>query len=211
MLLPLALLAGSSNGDKPEQESPVIQGVEPMAIPEGGPEMLYYDELQSPIGPLTVCATEKGLCLIEFGGFYVKEAVIQQWSRTWAGNGGYQRDEARLAPAITQLKQYFAGELKSFDVQLDMRGTSFQLQVWEALKSIPYGTVCSYKDVAESIGRPKAVRAVGGANNKNPVPIIVPCHRVVGADGALIGYAGGPEIKRTLLTIEGAMPGRKGS
>ncbi|MGV2686247.1 tRNA epoxyqueuosine(34) reductase QueG, partial [Clostridium perfringens] len=77
-------VAGSSNGDKPGQESPVIQGVEPMAVPEGGPEMLYYDELQSPIGPLTVCATEKGLCLIEFGSFYVKEAVIQQWSRTWA-------------------------------------------------------------------------------------------------------------------------------
>lgn len=181
-----------------------------MAIPEGGPEMLYYDELQSPIGPLTVCATEKGLCLIEFGSFYVKEAVIQQWSRTWAGNGGYQRDEARLAPAITQLKQYFAGELKAFDVQLDMRGTSFQLQVWEALKSIPYGNVCSYKDVAESIGRPKAVRAVGGANNKNPVPIVVPCHRVIGTDGTLIGYAGGPEIKRILLTLEGVMPGRNG-
>lgn len=200
----------SNGGTKAQPESPVIQGVEPMAIPEGGPEMLYYDELQSPIGPLTVCATEKGLCLIEFGSFYVKEAVIQQWSRTWAGNGGYQRDEARLAPAITQLKQYFAGELKAFDVQLDMRGTSFQLQVWEALKSIPYGNVCSYKDVAESIGRPKAVRAVGGANNKNPVPIVVPCHRVIGTDGTLIGYAGGPEIKRILLTLEGVMPGRNG-
>lgn len=200
----------SNGGTKAQPESPVIQGVEPMAIPEGGPEMLYYDEIQSPIGPLTVCATEKGLCLIEFGSFYVKEAVIQQWSRTWAGNGGYQRDEARLAPMTSQLKQYFSGELKEFDIKLDMRGTSFQLQVWEALKSIPYGNVCSYKDVAESIGRPKAVRAVGGANNKNPVPIVVPCHRVIGTDGTLIGYAGGPEIKRILLTLEGVMPGRNG-
>ncbi|WP_127595135.1 tRNA epoxyqueuosine(34) reductase QueG [Paenibacillus lautus] len=200
----------SNGGTKVQPESPVIQGVEPMAIPEGGPEMLYYDEIQSPIGPLTVCATEKGLCLIEFGSFYVKEAVIQQWSRTWAGNGGYQRDEARLAPMTSQLKQYFSGELKEFDIKLDMRGTSFQLQVWEALKSIPYGNVCSYKDVAESIGRPKAVRAVGGANNKNPVPIVVPCHRVIGTDGTLIGYAGGPEIKRILLTLEGVMPGRNG-
>lgn len=200
----------SNGGTKAQPESPVIQGVEPMAIPEGGPEILYYDEIQSPIGPLTVCATEKGLCLIEFGSFYVKEAVIQQWSRTWAGNGGYQRDEARLAPMTSQLKQYFSGELKEFDIKLDMRGTSFQLQVWEALKSIPYGNVCSYKDVAESIGRPKAVRAVGGANNKNPVPIVVPCHRVIGTDGTLIGYAGGPEIKRILLTLEGVMPGRNG-
>lgn len=203
--------SGSTNGNQPEQQSPVIHGVEPMAVPEGGPEMLYYDELQTPIGSLTVCATEKGLCLIEFGSFYVKEAVIQQWSRTWAGNGGYTRDEARLAPAITQLKQYFSGERKEFDLPLDLRGTSFQLQVWEALKSIPYGTMCSYKDVAESIGRPKAVRAVGGANNKNPVPVVVPCHRVIGADGALIGYGGGPEIKRALLALEGAMNDRKGS
>ncbi|EHB47907.1 MULTISPECIES: tRNA epoxyqueuosine(34) reductase QueG [Paenibacillus] len=193
---------------EPEQPRPAIQGVEPMAVPEGGPEVLYYDELQSPIGTLTVCATEKGLCLIEFGSFHVKEAVIQQWCRTWSGNGGYERDEARLAPVTDQLKRYFAGELKEFTLPLDMRGTSFQLQVWEALKSIPYGTVCSYKDIAESIGRPKAVRAVGGANNKNPVPIVVPCHRVVGADGALIGYAGGPEIKRTLLAIEGITLGR---
>ncbi|KOP65043.1 [Fe-S]-binding protein [Bacillus sp. FJAT-18019] len=203
--------SGSANGNQPEQQSPVIHGVEPMAVPEGGPEMLYYDELLTPIGSLTVCATEKGLCLIEFGSFYVKEAVIQQWSRTWAGNGGYTRDEARLAPVVTQLKQYFSGELKEFDLPLDLRGTSFQLQVWEALKSISYGMMCSYKDVAESIGRPKAVRAVGGANNKNPVPIVVPCHRVIGADGALIGYGGGPEIKRALLTLEGAMNDRKGS
>lgn len=202
---------GSTNSNQSEQQSPVIHGVEPMAVPEGGPEMLYYDELQTPIGSLTVCATEKGLCLIEFGSFYVKEAVIQQWSRTWAGNGGYTRDEARLAPVIAQLKQYFSGELKEFDLPLDLRGTSFQLQVWEALKSIPYGTMCSYKDVAESIGRPKAVRAVGGANNKNPVPVVVPCHRVIGADGALIGYGGGPEIKRALLALEGAMNDRKGS
>lgn len=201
---------GSANRNQSEQQGPVIHGVEPMAVPEGGPEMLYYDELQTPIGPLTVCATEKGLCLIEFGGFYVKEAVIQQWSRTWAGNGGYMRDETRLAPAVNQLKQYFSGELKEFDLPLDLRGTSFQLQVWEALRLIPYGTMCSYKDVAESIGRPKAVRAVGGANNKNPVPVVVPCHRVIGADGALSGYGGGPEIKRTLLAMEGAKNDRDG-
>ncbi|PAD75522.1 tRNA epoxyqueuosine(34) reductase QueG [Paenibacillus campinasensis] len=193
---------GSGPADAP------VQGAEPMAVPEGGPEMIYYDEIQSPVGPLTLCATDKGLCLIEFGSFYVKEAVIQQWSRTWAGNGGYKRDPERLAPAAQQLKQYFAGELKAFDLPLDMRGTSFQLQVWEALKAIPYGSVRSYKDIAESIGRPKAVRAVGGANNKNPIPIVVPCHRVLGADNSLIGYGGGVELKRTLLVLEGAIADR---
>lgn len=89
-----------------------------------------------------------------------------------------------------------------------MRGTSFQIQVWEALKAIPYGSVRSYKDIAESIGRPKAVRAVGGANNKNPIPIVVPCHRVLGADNSLIGYGGGVELKRTLLVLEGAIADR---
>ncbi|GAB6928730.1 hypothetical protein JCM10914A_27130 [Paenibacillus sp. JCM 10914] len=201
--------AATPEQEKPAaQASPGIQGAEPMAVPEGGPEVLYYDEVQSPIGPLTVCTTDKGLCLIEFGSFQVKEAVIQQWSRTWAGNGGYQRDEERLALVTEQLKQYFAGERKVFDLQLDMRGTSFQMQVWDALKSIPYGKLSSYKDVAEMIGRPKAVRAVGGANNKNPVPIVVPCHRVVGTDGSLIGYAGGPELKRALLKLEDAAVGK---
>lgn len=195
-----------------ESEQPVtdaLKGAEPMATPNIPTDVLYYNEVQSPIGTLTIVATDLGVCLIEFGTFYVKEAVLQQWSRTWAGGALYERSEERLAEVSSQMKRYFEGELKEFTVPLDMRGTPFQLQVWEALKEIPYGSIRSYKDVAEAIGRPKAVRAVGGANNKNPVPIIVPCHRVLGMDGTLVGYGGGLEIKRTLLTLEGSLPDRK--
>ncbi|MCM3000615.1 methylated-DNA--[protein]-cysteine S-methyltransferase [Paenibacillus cellulositrophicus] len=176
----------------------------------GEKETVYYSEMISPIGPLTLCATEKGLCLIEFGPFNVKEAVLQKWSRTWCGGGDFVQDDERLAEAKRQLGEYFAGERKTFDVKLDMRGTPFQLQVWSSLADIPYGEIRSYADIANAIGRPKAVRAVGGANNKNPVPLIVPCHRVIGADGSLVGYGGGMEIKRHLLTLENSLPERKG-
>ncbi|MGM1047046.1 MAG: tRNA epoxyqueuosine(34) reductase QueG [Bacillota bacterium] len=186
------------------------KGVEPMTAPTIESDVLYYNEVHTPIGTLTVVASDLGLCLIEFGTFTVKEAVLQQWSRTWAGGVGYERNEERLADVTSQIKQYFEGTLKEFTIPLDMRGTQFQLQVWEALKEIPYGEICSYKDIADAIERPKAVRAVGGANNKNPVPIIVPCHRVIGMDGTLVGYGGGLEIKRSLLKLEGYLPDRKG-
>lgn len=185
------------------------EGFDPMA-PKVRTDVLYFDEVDTPIGTLTVVMTNRGVSLVEFGAFTVIEAVLQQWSRTWAGDVGYVRDEERLADVIGQLNEYFAGRLKTFTVPLDMRGTPFQQQVWEVLKEIPYGQLRSYKDISNRIGRPKAVRAVGGANNKNPVPIIVPCHRVVGADGSLVGYGGGLEIKKTLLSMEGSLPERRG-
>lgn len=104
--------------------------------------------------------------------------------------------------AISQLKEYFCGTRKSFDLPLEMKGTDFQKKVWSALCRIPYGETRSYKDIAEEIGKPKAVRAVGGANNKNRFMIIVPCHRVIGADGSLTGYAGGIDVKKKLLKLE---------
>jgi epoxyqueuosine reductase len=171
-------------------------------------ETIYYDEVLTPIGTLTVCMSEKGLCLIEFGAFAVKEAVIQQWSRTWADGIPFVHNEEKLALAKEQLKQYFAGERKTFTLPLDMRGTSFQLQVWGSLADIPYGETLSYEQLAILIERPKAIRAVGGANNKNPVPIVVPCHRVNGDNGSLVGYGGGLEIKRQLLSLEGSLPER---
>lgn len=191
-------------------EQPAYTGAEPMGTPPVPTDVLYYDEVHTPIGTLTAVMSDLGLCLIEFGAFTVKEAVLQQWSRTWAGNAGYEWNEERMAAVTSQLRAYFEGSLRDFDVPLDLRGTPFQLQVWEALKDIPYGEIRSYKDIAEAIGRPKAVRAVGGANNKNPVPVIVPCHRVLGADGTLVGYGGGLEIKKTLLGLEGSLPERKG-
>lgn len=171
-------------------------------------ETIYYDEVLTPTGALTVCMSEKGLCLIEFGPYIVKEAVMQQWSRTWADSAPFVHNEEKLAPVKEQLHQYFAGERKTFDLPLDMRGTSFQLQVWGSLADIPYGETQSYKQLAILIERPKAIRAVGGANNKNPVPIVVPCHRVIGADGSLVGFGGGLEIKRHLLLLEGSLPER---
>ena len=107
-----------------------------------------------------------------------------------------------LADAVRQLDEYFAGNRKIFDIPLYLEGSPFQLKVWEALQAIPYGEVVTYKDIADSIGNPKAVRAVGMANHHNPIAIIVPCHRVIGAGGKLVGYAGGLNIKQYLLDLE---------
>jgi len=107
-----------------------------------------------------------------------------------------------LKQAIDQLRAYFAGELKEFDLPLDMQGTEFQKRVWQELLNIPYGETRSYSFVATAIGAPKAVRAVGAANGANPIPIVVPCHRVIGAGGSLTGYGGGLPLKRFLLDLE---------
>ncbi len=107
-----------------------------------------------------------------------------------------------LKEAARQLKGYFAGELKEFSLPLEPFGTAFMKQVWSALCEIPYGKTASYKDIAEKVGKPKAARAVGLANNRNPIPIFIPCHRVIGADGSLTGYRGGLEMKKKLLDLE---------
>jgi O-6-methylguanine DNA methyltransferase len=113
------------------------------------------------------------------------------------------QSRAALRPYARQLRAYFRGELKVFTCKLDLQGTMFQKQCWNALLSIPYGATCSYSDLARKVGRPRAFRAVGQANHRNPVAIIVPCHRVVGSGGSLTGYGGGLEIKEKLLRLEG--------
>ena len=107
-----------------------------------------------------------------------------------------------LKEAVKQLESYFAGELEEFSLPLEPSGTVFMKQVWDALCEIPYGKTASYGEIAERVGRPKAARAVGLANNRNPIPIIIPCHRVIGADGSLTGYAGGLDMKKKLLDLE---------
>ena len=104
--------------------------------------------------------------------------------------------------AMEQLREYFSGQRKQFELHYELRGTEFQKKVWAALEAIPYGQTRSYREIAQAVGNPKAVRAVGAANGKNPMWIVVPCHRVIGADGGLTGYAGGVELKRALLELE---------
>lgn len=109
------------------------------------------------------------------------------------------------ALAAAQLEEYFAGKRKAFDLPLEPGGTEFQKKVWSALQEIPYGKMCTYGELAVKIGNPRASRAVGGANNKNPIAIVIPCHRVIGADGTLVGYAAGLQIKEKLLRFEGGL------
>lgn len=107
-----------------------------------------------------------------------------------------------LRAAIDQLSAYFAGSLREFSLPLEMAGTDFQMRVWRVLREIPYGETRSYRDLASALGKPTAVRAVGAANGANPLPIVVPCHRVIGANGSLVGYGGGLALKRRLLALE---------
>jgi methylated-DNA-[protein]-cysteine S-methyltransferase len=163
---------------------------------------IYYAETDSPIGPITVASTSQGICWIDFGNGKKTLLNLERWAKLWLKTDLIEWDDRFHQPIFAQLHEYFAGERKQFAVPLDLQGTNFQKMVWESLLSIPYGETRSYKEVALHIRAPKAVRAIGGANNKNPIPIIIPCHRVVGSNGALVGYGGGLEIKEFLLELE---------
>lgn len=156
-------------------------------------ENLFCVRTSSPVGPLFLAASTKGLVRVEF------EARMQKLNRDTI-----QPRESRpaLAPYLRELKEYFAGERREFSFPLDLRGTEFQLACWHALLEIPYGETRSYRDIAQAIGHPRACRAVGMSNNRNPVAIVVPCHRVIASSGSLCGYGGGLDIKRKLLDLE---------
>jgi O-6-methylguanine DNA methyltransferase len=158
-------------------------------------ENLFCVRTSSPVGPLFLAASTKGLVRVEF------EARMQKLNRDTI-----QPRESRpaLAPYLRELKEYFAGERREFSFPLDLRGTEFQLACWHALLEIPYGETRSYRDIAQAIGHPHAYRAVGMSNNRNPVAIVVPCHRVIASSGSLCGYGGGLDIKRKLLDMEQA-------
>jgi O-6-methylguanine DNA methyltransferase len=119
----------------------------------------------------------------------------------------FEESARALQPYVNELEQYFAGKRRRFDFPLDLRGTEFQISCWQALVEIPYGETRSYADIARAVGKPNAFRAVGMANNRNPIAIVVPCHRVIASDGGLCGYGGGLDIKRKLLELEGALTG----
>lgn len=155
---------------------------------------MRWDEIETPVGPLLVAADEGGLRLIHFQAGRTRRRPDPAWRH----DGSPFRDLAR------QLGEYFARERRTFDLALAPEGTPFQLETWRALAGIPYGTTISYSELARRVGRPQAVRAVGAANGQNPLPIVVPCHRVIGKDGSLTGFGGGLPAKRALLTLEAA-------
>jgi O-6-methylguanine DNA methyltransferase len=156
-------------------------------------DTLFYFRTPSPVGRLFLAASTKGLVRLEF------EGRMQSLN---AENTQLRESEPALAPYLRELNDYFAGERREFSLPLDLRGTEFQLACWHALLEIPYGETRSYRDIAETIGHPHAYRAVGMSNNRNPVAIVVPCHRVIASSGSLCGYGGGLDIKRTLLDLE---------
>lgn len=123
-----------------------------------------------------------------------------------ATDRGIEQETPLIKDALLQLSEYLRGERKKFDIPFRMRGTEFQIQVWKVLQNIPYGETRSYKQIAEAIGNPKAVRAIGMANNRNPLLIVIPCHRVIGKDGSLVGYGEGIEMKEFLLRLEKSLP-----
>ena len=154
----------------------------------------YFTEFASPIGTVQLRGTDSAL-----NGVFMEPHRHEP-----ARPRGAVRDDAPLREARQQLEEYFAGERQEFSLTLEADGTDFQRRVWDALREIPFGETMSYGDIARRIGNPRAVRAVGLANGRNPISIIVPCHRVIGADGSLTGYGGGLERKRFLLTLEKA-------
>jgi methylated-DNA-[protein]-cysteine S-methyltransferase len=156
-------------------------------------EPIFYSRFDSPIGLLLMGATDRGLRYLQFRGEMPDRPRKEEWIESPAATQLYQ----------DQLNAYFCGRLRDFTCPLDLVGTEFQKKCWEALCRIPYGQTCTYAEIANAVGRPQAFRAVGQANHTNPVPIIVPCHRVVGANGTLTGYGGGLDLKEKLLRLEG--------
>lgn len=165
------------------------------------PATLKYGYFESPVGALLLAGDDDGLHCISFPKEGKPAAPRPEW----------RRDESHFEAAYTQLSAYFDGTLEVFDLPLRFAGTDFQHAVWQALMDIPFGETMSYGALAAAIGRPGASRAVGAANNANPLPIIAPCHRVIGADRSLIGFGGGLEVKRCLLDHERRVTGRDGA
>jgi len=153
---------------------------------------MYYCYLDTPIGELLIAGEDGALSMIGFP----KGSMRREPEPDWIFN------ENQLADACEQLTEYFAGERRDLDIPLKLSGTEFQVSVLEALQEIPYGETASYGEIAKQIGRPKAVRAVGAANGRNPIPIVVPCHRVIGSTGDLTGFGGGLDTKEALLRLE---------
>jgi len=164
----------------------------------------------SPVGPLFLAASGRGLVALEFDARLPGQQTIRPNPRDLRAENAslrFEESTAALQVYAHELQEYFAGHRRAFEFSLDLRGTEFQLACWQALLKIPYGETRTYADIARAIGKPHAFRAVGMANNRNPLAIVVPCHRVIASDGTLCGYGGGLDVKRRLLELEGALSG----
>jgi len=163
--------------------------------------IIYYSSFDSPfLGKVFVASTERGICMVDF--LKGEKAFLDELRESFPGK--IVRDDRKNRNVLDQLKKYLKGELRRFDCKLDFRGTPFQKKVWLALKKIPYGRTRSYGEIARDIGHPKAFRAVGNANGRNYIPLIVPCHRVIENSGGLGGFGHGLKVKKQLLDLEKA-------
>ena len=158
---------------------------------------MYYTEFPTRFWPVVLVGDADGISHLHM--------ETNEGKRTFAISTDWKRDDALFADVRQQVQAYVDGSLRAFDVKLNLQGTPFQQRVWDALLTIPYGEIRTYKDIAVSIGKPSAARAVGMANGKNPIPLIVPCHRVIGQQGSLAGFAHGVAAKKQLLVLEGAL------
>jgi O-6-methylguanine DNA methyltransferase len=182
-------------------------------------ETLHSTTFTSLVGPLFLAASEHGLVALEFDARLPGQQTIRPNPRDLRSEGlrsekraegkgvRFEESASAMQVYVRELEVYFAGQRREFSFALDLRGTDFQLACWRALLAIPYGETRSYGDIARAVGRPQGFRAVGMANNRNPVAIVVPCHRVIASDGTLCGYGGGLDVKRKLLELEGALSG----
>lgn len=171
-------------------------------------ETLFATTWTSPVGPLFLAISGRGLVALEFDKRLPGQQTIRpnpRDLRTESKAFRFEQSERETRRFTRELEEYFSGTRRKFDFPLDLRGTDFQLACWHALLAIPYGETRTYADIARAVDRPQGFRAVGMANNRNPVAIVVPCHRVIASDGTLCGYGGGLDIKRKLLELEGAL------
>lgn len=172
---------------------------------QADPAAIFWAPFPHGASTFYLAASEKGLLYISLGGSF--EAFAAAAARR-AGGARWELSPAALARPAIELDEYFRGRRRRFDIPLDIRGTAFEQDVWRAVSRIPYGQTRSYQDIAAAVGRPRALRAVGLANRRNPLPLVIPCHRVIGKQGQLTGYAGGLPLKAELLALEqtGAPP-----
>jgi len=162
-------------------------------------DKVYYASFDSPLlKKVFVASTEKGVCMVDF--LTSEKAFLKELRRLFPGE--IVRDDQKNKAVLSQLKKYLKGELQRFDCPLDFGGTPFEKKVWSELAKIPYGQTRSYKEIAQAIGHSKAFRAVGNANGKNPLPLIIPCHRVIESNGGLGGFGHGIKVKKQLLDFE---------